>query len=142
VRRWLLVAALGTAAATAIAQRPVGFSYDPQPRWTQEQETETVCEAIARECAGQQKDGAIEANWRYAEYYDADGFLVGLKSLQSTGCKPLDEHMLLGHRHFATVFSKDGAPDLDALKVETAAGIDRNGVRIVKQGETSVSFGC
>jgi hypothetical protein len=129
-------------ALVAAAQRPAGFSFEPQPRWTEEPETEALCEAMARECAGQLTDGSIDANWAYAEIFNADGFLVGLKSLQSTGCKPLDEHMLLGHRHFATVFSKDGAPDLDNLTVETAAGVDRNEVRLVKKGETSVSIGC
>jgi hypothetical protein len=49
--------------------------------------------------------------------------------------------MMLGQRHFATLFSKDG-PDLDDLIVETAPGTNRDGVRLVKQGETSVSFGC
>ena len=50
--------------------------------------------------------------------------------------------MLLGHRHFRTVFSKDGAPDLDDLRVEFAPGINRDGVRLVKRGETTVSMGC
>lgn len=141
MRLGLLIAAAGVAAAAAYAQRPAGFAYDPQPRWAEEPETEAVCEAMARECAGQLKDGAIEANWGYAEIYNADGFLVGVKSVQSTGCKPLDEHMLLGHRHFATLFSKEG-PDLENLAVETAPGVDRNAIRLVKRGETSVSFGC
>ena len=73
---------------------------------------------------------------------DATLYLVGLRSLKSTGCKPLDEHMLLGHRHFVTVFSKDGAPDLDSFTVETTSGTSRDGVRLIKKGETSVSFGC
>ena len=134
---------LGTlAVAAAAAERPAGFSYDPQPRWTEEQETEAVCEAVARECAGLLKDGAIDASWGYAELYNADGYLVGLRSLKSTGCKPLDEHMLLGQRHFVTVFSKDGAPDLDNFTIETGPGTSRDGVRLVKKGETSVSFGC
>ena len=86
--------------------------------------------------------GGMEASWGYAEVYNADGYLVGLRSLKSTGCKPLDEHMLLGHRHFVTVFSKDGAPDLDNFTIETAPGTSRDGVRLVKKGETSISFGC
>jgi hypothetical protein len=134
--------AVALAIAAAAAQRPTDFAFDPVPRWTEDPETETVCEAMAKECIGQLKDGGIETDWGYAEIYNADGYLVGLRSLKSTGCKPLDEHMLLGHRHFATVFSKDGAPDLDSLTVETAPGISRDGVRLVKKGETSVSFGC
>lgn len=138
--RTILIAVSGIALAAA-AERPPGFSYDPQPRWAEEPETEAVCEAMAKECAGFLKDGSIDTNWGYAEIYNADGFLVGLRQTQSTGCKPLDEHMLLGHRHFATVFTKDG-PDLDNLAVETAPGVSRDGVRLVKKGETSVSFGC
>ena len=126
----------------AAAQRPTGFSYDPQPRWSSEPETEAVCEAMAKECPGFLKEGPVDTNWGYSEIYNADGYLVGLKSTKSTGCKPLDEHMLLGHRHFATVFTKDEAPDLENLAVETAPGVSREGVRLVKQGETSVSFGC
>lgn len=132
---------VGTAAAVA-AQRPSQFQFEPMPRWAEEQETEAVCEAIAKECAGQMQEGAIEASWGYAELYDAGGYLVGLRSTKSTGCKPLDEHMLLGHRHFRTVFSKDGAPDLDDFTVELAPGTSRDGVRIVKTGQTSVSMGC
>jgi hypothetical protein len=142
MRTFLLMAGAFAIAAAASAQRPAAFAFDPVPRWSEEPETEAVCEAMAKECAAQFKDGGIEANWGYAEYYNADGYLVGLKSMKSTGCKPLDEHMLLGHRHFATVFSKNGKPDLDNISVETAPGMDRNGVRLVKQGETSVSIGC
>jgi len=138
---WLIFAA-GGIAAVAAAQRPAGFAFDPQPRWAEEAETEQVCEAIQKECAGQLKDGTIEAGWGDAELYDAGGYLVGLRSEKSTGCKPLDEHMLLGHRHFRTVFSKDGAPDLDEIRLELAAGVSRDSARLVKRGETTVSMGC
>ena len=94
------------------------------------------------ECAGLLKDGQIDSEWSYAEIYDADGYLVGLRSLKSTGCKPLDEHMLLSHRHFVTVFSEEGSPDLDDIRVEVAPGTDRNAVRLVKTGSTQVSIGC
>jgi hypothetical protein len=136
----LLVAAV---ALTAMAAgRPAGFSFDPQPRWQEDPETEQLCVAMASECASQLKDGAIDTSWVYAELYNADGYLVGMRSLKSTGCKPLDERMLLSHRHFVTVFSKDGAPDLDNMKVEVAAGAERDSVRLVKTGETQVSIGC
>jgi hypothetical protein len=136
----LLVAA---AALTAMAAgRPAGFSFDPQPRWQEDPETEQLCAAMASECAGQLTDGGIDTNWTYAELYNADGYLVGMRSLKSTGCKPLDERMLLSHRHFVTVFSKDGAPDLDNMTVEVADGASRDAVRVVKMGETQVSIGC
>jgi len=110
---------LGALAAAALAaQGPRTFAYDPVPRWTEEPETEEVCKAIAAECGTKFPTGEIDANWGYAEHYDADGYLVGLKTTVSTGCKPLDEHMLLGHRRFRGAFSKDGhrcrAEDRDA----------------------------
>lgn len=130
------------ALAAMTADRPATFSFDPQPRWQEDPETEDVCKAIQSECSAQLKDGQIDADWGYAEYYNADGYLVGLRSLKSTDCKPLDEHMLLSHRHFVTVFSQDGAPDLDDIRVEVAAGTNPDSVRVVKRGETSVSIGC
>ena len=142
MKRAAALAAAGLVAASAVAQRPAGFAFDPQPRWAEEQKTQAVCAAVEKECAGQLKDGSIDANWGYAELYDAGGYLVGLRSTRSTGCRPLDEHMLLGHRHFRTVFSKDGAPDLDDIQMEVAPGTNRDAVRLVKSGETSVSFGC
>ena len=124
------------------ADRPATFSYDPQPRWQEEPETGEVCAAIEKECAGFLKDGGIDTAWGYAEYYNADGYLVGLRSVKSTGCKPLDENMLLSHRHFVTVFSKDGAPDLDEITVELATGTNPDSVRVVKRSQTQVSIGC
>jgi hypothetical protein len=136
----LAVAAAGLTAMTA--DRPATFSYDPQPRWQQEPETEDLCKAMKSECAGQLKDGQIDAQWGYAELYNADGYLVGMRSVKSTGCKPLDEDMLLSHQHFVTVFSKDGAPDLDDIKIEVSSGTNPDSVRLVKHSETEVSIGC
>jgi hypothetical protein len=139
------VAALAAASAmlcAMTADRPPGFTFEPQPRWQDDPETEEICRAMESECASLLKDGQIESEWSYAEIYDADGYLVGLRSTKSTGCRPLDEHMLLSHRHFVTVFSAEGAPDLDDVTVEVAPGTDRNAVRLVKRGETQVSIGC
>ena len=139
--RGALIAALVAFAGGAAAQ-PSAFSYEPKPRWAEDPETEVVCEAIRNECVGQLKDGEIETDWSYAELYNADGMLVGLRSLGSTGCKPLDEHLLLGQSHFRTVFTKEGQPDLDDIAVELAPGTPRDSVRLVKRGTTSVSIGC
>lgn len=139
------IAALGVAALALMAMtadRPAAFSYDPQPRWQEEPETSDLCRAMESECAAQLKDGQIDAEWGYAELYNADGYLVALRSVKSTGCKPLDEDMLLSHRHFVTVFSEGGAPDLDDIKVEVAAGANPDSVRLVKQSQTQVSIGC
>jgi hypothetical protein len=132
-------------AATALlgtAGPPASFDYSPQPRWAEDPETEVVCAAIRAECAGILNDGEIDTEWRYAELYDADGMLVGLRSLRSTGCKPLDEHLLLSQRHFRTVFTEAGKPDLDDITVELKPGTPRDSVRLVKQGSTQVSMGC
>jgi len=50
--------------------------------------------------------------------------------------------MLLSHRHFVTVFSKDGEPDRDEFTVELAPGTDPDSIRLVKRCETHVSIGC
>jgi hypothetical protein len=139
--RGAIIAALVALAGGAAAQ-PSSFFYDPQPRWAEDPDTEVVCAAIRAECAGILKDGAVDAEWSYGELYDPDGRLVGLRSLQSTGCRPLDEHMLLGQRHFTQVFTKPGQPDLDGITAELAAGTPKASVRIVKRGSTSVSMGC
>jgi len=134
---------LGALAAAALAaQGPRTFAYDPVPRWTEEPETEEVCKAIAAECGTKFPTGEIDANWGYAEHYDADGYLVGLKTTVSTGCKPLDEHMLLGHRRFRGAFSKDGQPELEGIAVELKTGTPKDAVRLIKKGETQVGMGC
>ncbi len=136
-----IVAGILALAGGVAAQGPA-FDYSPRPRWADDPETEVVCAAVRAECPAKLKDGSIDAEWTYAEYYDADGMLVGVHSLQSTGCKPLDEHLLLSHRHFRTMFSEDGKPDLDGVKVELAPGTPKSAVRLVNQGRTQVSFGC
>lgn len=133
-----IVAALGAGAAVP----PSSFSFDPQPRWSEDPETEIICEAVRKECASILKNGAIDAEWTYDELYDADGMLVGIRSVQSTGCKPLDEHLLLAERHFVKAFSSEGQPDLDKVRAELAPGTSKDAVRLVKRGTTSVSMGC
>ena len=135
-------AIIATAAALIGAAPAPDFAFDPKPRWTEDPETEIVCAAIRAECPAQLKDGEIEAEWRYAEIYNADGMLIGVRSLGSTGCKPLDEHLVLGQRHFRTIFTKPGQPDLDDITAELAPGTPKDAVRIIKQGSTSVSIGC
>jgi hypothetical protein len=137
--RGVLLAAL--LALTGAAAAP-DFSYQPQPRWAEDPDTDVVCAAIRAECAGALKDDQIEAEWSYAELYNSDGMLVGLRSLQSSGCKPLDEHLLLSHHHFATTFSEPGKPDLDNITVELSPGTPKAAVRLIKRGSTQVSIGC
>jgi hypothetical protein len=140
VRGVIIAAALALAGA-GTAQTSA-FLYDPKPRWAEDPETDVVCEAVRAECQGVLKDGSIEADWVYDALYDADGMLVGLRTVKSTGCKPLDEHEVLDHRHFLTVFTKEGQPDLDDIHAEVAPGTSRDAVRIVKRDSMSISFGC
>jgi hypothetical protein len=134
------LAVIIVAAGAAASDAP--FFYDPPPRWTEDPETEQVCEAVAAECAGLLKDGEINASWGYVELYDPAGFLVGIRTVKSTGCRPLDDHAMLGHRHFRAAFSKDGVPDLDDIRVELAPGVSQDKVRLLKQGETQIGIGC
>jgi hypothetical protein len=124
------------------ADAPSSMTFDPRPRWAEDPDTEVVCQAVRAECAAVLKDGDIDVDWSYAELYDPDGMLVGVRQLKSTGCKPLDEHLLLDHAHFVRVFTKEGQPDLDDITAELAPGTPKNAVRLVKKGTTSVSFGC
>ena len=118
------------------------FAYDPKPRWAEDPDTDVVCDAVKAECPATLKNDELDVQWSYAEIYDVDGMLVGLKSLQSTGCKPLDEHLLLSHRHFAKAFNEPGKPDLDNISAELAPGTPKDAVRLIKRGATQVSFGC
>ena len=131
----------GLLALTAAGAAP-DFAFNPKPRWADDPDTDVVCAAIRVECPGKLKKDELNVDWSYAEIYDADGMLVGLRSLQSTGCKPLDEHLLLSNRHFAMAFSKPGKPDLDSITAELAPGTAKEAVRLVKRGTTQVSFGC
>ena len=124
------------------ADAPSAYTFDPKPRWAEDPDTEVVCAAIRAECQAVLKDGEIGVDWSYAELYDPDGMLVGVRQVKSTGCKPLDEHLLLDHAHFVHVFTKDGQPDLDDITAELAPGTSKAAVRLVKKGTTSVSMGC
>ena len=140
--RALVAVGLAAVGTVGLAQAAPDFLFDPKPRWSEEAETAEVCQAIAAECPGSVKDGEIEAVWGYAELYDSRGKLVGLRSERSTGCKALDEHLLLGHRGFRTTFSKPDQSDLDGITVELAPGTRPDAVRLVKRGETNVGIGC
>lgn len=141
VQKIVLVSLL-VAGSAVVAQTHGGFSFSPVPRWPEEPETEQVCEAIAKECAGMAARDSIEAEFGYDGLYDAAGNLIGMRMTQSTGCKLLDEHLLLGQRHFKLVFHKEGEGDLDGIRAELAPGVDAAKIRIVKPDRTSVSFGC
>lgn len=133
----LLLAGLAAGAAAAPA-----FLFVPQPRWAEDPDTSVICEAVRAECAGLLKDDGIETEFGYVQLFDADGRLAGIRMAKSTGCKPLDEHLLLSERHFVDVFHHEGESDLDGMKLELGPGVDRGQVRIAKPGTTQVSFGC
>jgi hypothetical protein len=139
--RGAIIAAAIAFAGAATAQAP-SFTFDPKPRWAEDPDTDVVCEAVRAECKGILKDGEIDVDWNYEELYDPDGMLVGVKSLQSTGCKPLDEHLVLDHAHFVHLFTDEGKPDLDDITAELAPGTSKDAVRLIKKGTMQVSFGC
>jgi len=146
---WRIMAVLAgmtMASAAPAADPPQPFSFSPEPRWKlgphEEPETEQVCAAVKRECPGIKDVTDITADFGFDALYDIDGNLAGMRMTKSTGCKPLDESLLLGQRKFILAFHKDGQPDLDNIHAEVAPGIDRNGVRIVKKDGTSLSLGC
>jgi len=139
--RGAIIAAVMALAGGAAAQ-PTSLSFDPKPRWAEDPDTDVVCTAIRAECQGVLKNGEIDVDWNYADLYDADGRLVGVRSLTSTGCKPLDEHLVLDHAHFVQVFTKPGEPDLEDITAELAPGTPKDSVRLVKKGTTSVSMSC
>jgi len=130
------------AAATGLMAADDGFSFTPQPRWSEEPETGELCAAVAKECPGAIKKGSIDADVGFDELYDARGMLVGMRLTKSTGCKPLDEYSLVSHREFRMAFHRDDAPDLDDIHAELAPGADPAAVRIVKADGTSLSIGC
>lgn len=141
----LMALVASTAALAADKQTP--FAFSPQPRWQmgpdQEPETEQVCAAVRKECPGIKDVTDINVEFGYDQIFDADGQLVGLRMTKSTGCKPLDESMLLSRRKFKMAFHQDGQSDLDGnIHAEVSAGVARDGVRIVKSDSTSLSMGC
>lgn len=136
-------AAVALGGAAAIAGQHGAFAFDPQPRWAEEQETEVVCEAMRNECAATLKDGGMDVDWSYELAFDADLRLVGVRNVKSTGCRPLDEHLLLGQRKWVRTFANKDGRELDEdIAVALAPGTPKQNVRILKQGTTSVSFGC
>jgi hypothetical protein len=140
--RGAVVAAVLALAGGAAAQ-PSSFDYDPKPRWAEEPDTNVVCAAVRAECPGKINDGSIDADWGYADIYDADGKLVGVHSVESTGCKPLDESEELSQRHFRTMFSGEGKPDLDDdIIVELKPGTPKDAVHLIRRSSTHISMGC
>jgi hypothetical protein len=131
-----------TAASGGAAQDSSSFFYAPAPRWQTEPESAEVCAEARRECPQLAGLPEIATTIAYDELYDANGRLSGLRVVRGTGCAPLDESFLLGQRRFREDFHHDGQSDLDGIHVETRAGVDPAGVRIVKPEETHYSTSC
>lgn len=115
-----------------------GFFYAPTPRWAfnpnQDLEfTANVCPAIRQDCPGLDTSEMITVNAEFDELYDARGQLAGLRMVKGSGCRPLDEAILLGQREFRTKFHTPGRSDLDDTELELASGVDPASVRIVRR---------
>lgn len=119
------------------------YDITPAPRWDKDPENGPLCAAIRAECAGQFPDGNIDATMAFDELHDTGGRLSGMRLVRSTGCKPLDEAMLLGRKEFRQRFEADGSPTLDDITVEVKPGIDPAAVRIVRRVDNlQIGIGC
>lgn len=118
------------------------FEFTPVPRWAEDPETEVICVAVRAECPALAARESIEVEVGYDEIYDAKGELSGMRLTKSTGCAPIDEHLLLSQRRFRTMFHKPGQSDLDGIFLEVRKGVDPAMVRIVKASGTNFSLGC
>ena len=134
------------AGSAAIAAESAPFQFTPVPRWqmdpNEEPETGQVCAAVKAECPGIRDVSAIKADFGFDALYDIDGMLAGMRVTRSTGCKPLDEYLLLSQRKFIMAFHTEGKPDIDNVHLELAPGTPRDVVRIVKADGTSLDMGC
>ncbi|MDE2403776.1 MAG: hypothetical protein KGM17_03540 [Sphingomonadales bacterium] len=147
MRKRMMIGAVALLAGGALAADVAPpFEFSPVPRWQvapdAEPETGDVCAAIRAECKDIKDVTDIQRDYGYDLLYDADGMLVGVRTTHSTGCKPLDESMVLGERAFVMKFHTDGKPDLDDIRAELAPGTPRGAVRIVKSKSTQLSMGC
>lgn len=152
MRIWQLITAgaiLGgstLAGAAAYDWEGAGFFYSPVPRWAYDPDqdldfAEKVCPEIRRECPGLDA-GEINVNVAYDELYYANGRLAGVRMTKGSGCRPLDEAIVLGNREFRGKFEKDGMIN-DDVKLELGDGVDKAKVRIVKQvANHSFGGGC
>ena len=152
MRIWHGAAALGIlvvstwAGAAAYEWEGAGFFYSPTPRWAFDPKqdldfAEKVCPEIRRECPGLDASD-INVNVAYDELYYANGRLAGVRMTKGSGCRPLDEAIVLGDREFKAKFETDGA-SLDDVKLELGEGVDKAKVRIVKEvANHSFGAGC
>ena len=125
------------------AQQQQAFDFHPQPRWAEEQETDAICAAISAECGAALVDSQIVADWEYREIYDSNLRLIGVHSTRSTGCKPLDEHLLLEQRAWVRKFAPGPDRDLDSdFTLEFRDGAARTGFRLVRHSSTQVTMTC
>ena len=143
----LALMALFAGTGVLAADKSVPFAFSPVPRWQmgpdEEPETDLVCAAVRKECPGIKDVTDINAEFGYDLVYDADGQLVGMRMTHSTGCKPLDESLLLSQRKFKLAFHKPGQSDLDDnIHAEIAPGAAKDAVRIIKSASTNLSMGC
>ena len=135
------------AGAAAYDWEGQGFFYSPVPRWTFDPEKdldlgESVCPAIRKECPGINAD-QMDLSFAYDELYYANGRLAGIRLTKGSGCRPLDEAVVLGQREFRATFSKPGQPDLDDIQLEVGDTVDKAKVRIVRHVDNlQYSAGC
>jgi hypothetical protein len=141
----LLLALAGAASAHPVRAQPApasGFEFRPTPRWSEEPETSQFCAAVRKECPALARKPSVDVEFSYERLYDASGRLVGVRSVKSTGCAPIDEDLLVSERHSVEVFRHPGRPDLEGIRVEGPPGAKLDGVRIVQGKSTTYSLEC
>ena len=141
-----ILAGSSLAGAASYEWEGAGFYYSPVPRWTFDPKqdldfAEKVCPAIRSECPGLDASD-INANVAYDELYYANGRLAGVRMTKGSGCRPLDEAIVLGDREFRAKFETDGV-SLDDFRLELGDGVDKAKVRVVKEiANHSFGGGC
>ena len=142
----VILAGSSLAGAAAYEWEGAGFFYSPVPRWAYDPKQdldfgEKVCPEIRRECPGLDASD-INVEVAYDELYYANGRLAGVRMTKGSGCRPLDEAIVLGNREFRGKFERDGMVT-DDVKLELGDGVDKAKVRIVKEVASSTfAAGC
>jgi hypothetical protein len=146
MQRGILFAGMGAllVTASALAAQSAGlFEFSPTPRWAKESENAELCAAIRAECPAMAAKGSIDASMAIDELHDVKGKLAGIRLTRSSGCKPLDEAMMVRRKEFHQGFEERGTPTLSDVTAELKPGTDPASVRLVRRVDNfQIGMGC
>jgi hypothetical protein len=141
--RMFVLASMLTAGTALAAQAGNDFLFSPIPRWPDEPELDAVCAAMRQECPGiVPRSGDVNGDVEFDELFDSTGRLRGIRVTNSSGCRALDEYVVVSMRHYTNAMHREGQTDLGEYSLETPAGISPEGVRVVHHNRTSNNLGC